>query len=134
MITIRNYKDEDFQMISEWWNEAKELGPLPGMMPEESSFVLEWDGNPIAALTALETNTKSISYIEGFIGNPKPEFKSIRKELAPLLWNHAFNYLKNKGFERTICYAGNEKLIQRYEQFGMTALSSGYTALARELR
>ncbi len=133
MIKIRNYTDNDFKMISKWWKDANENGPLPGMMPEESTFVLEWDGVAIAALTALETNTKGISYLEGYIGNPLPELHAIRRELAPQLWNHAFRYLKEKGFERVICLAGHERLVARYEQLGMTALSGAYTALSKEL-
>ncbi len=132
-VQIRNYKDEDFKMIAKWWTDVNENGPLPGMMPEESTFILEWDGVAIAALTALETNTKGISYLEGYIGNPMKGLASIRRELAPMLWNHAFKYLKDKGFERVLCVTSHEKLVTRYEQLGMTKLSSGYTALAKEL-
>jgi hypothetical protein len=117
--TIRSYKDADFDTIVSWWEDYKECPPLEGMMLSDGSFILELNKVPAMSLTVLLTQSKEISYIEGFIKNPL--FKDINLEsYGKILWNHCFEYAKSRGYKRAICFSMEEKLFNKYERFGMT--------------
>ncbi len=130
-IRIRNYKDEEFKTIDSWWRSAGELGPIPGMLPEETTFVLEFEGEPTLCISLYTTNSKEVSYAENLIGNPK--MKSVRKALAPQLLDHVFKVAKSLGYRRVICLAPNEQLARRYTEYGFNKTMSGLTGLSKEL-
>jgi hypothetical protein len=130
-VRIRNYKDDEFKMIDSWWKSANELGPIPGMLPEETTFVLEFEGEPALCITLYTTNSKEVAYLENFIGSPK--LKGVRKALAPQIIDHASRFAKSRGIRRLVCLAPNEKLEGRYTELGFTKTVKGLTALTKEL-
>ena len=128
---IRNYRKEEFEMINSWWKAAKEIGPLPDMLPEESTFILEMEKQPALCVTVYLTNSKEIAYIENFIGNP--ELKGIRSYMVPKLFDHICKFARERGYRRLVALASNEKLVSRYQEIGLTETVKGLTSFAKEL-
>lgn len=129
---IRPYSFSDFEMVYSWWTSAKECPPILGMMINDGSFILELNGVPALSLTVFLTQSKEISFIEGFIKNP--EFRNTNlEEYGKILWNHCFNYAKDSGYNRIICYCLENKLIDKYKRFGMEQSASNLTSFVRIL-
>lgn len=130
MITIRAYKDDDYEMIKTWWDRAGEVGPLPGMMPLDSSFIASIDGIPALAVCLYLTNTREISYVENFIGNPV--MKSLkRREATIVLLDHITRFARDLGYKRMICMSEKPVLAQHYKSIGFTPTLSGVTTFVR---
>ncbi len=132
MIKIRPYQESDFEEICSWWKRHGETPPLPGMMVEEGTFVLEKDDKPVMTLTVLMTQTREISYFEGYCKSPELP-KRMSNELGKILWQHGFQYLKERGFKRVIILTDKDALSDRYERLGMSKNMSGIHALGRVL-
>lgn len=130
VISVRPYRDEDFQMIDSWWAASGTMGPLPGMMPGESSFIAEIDGTPALAVTVYLTNTPEVAYAENFIANPEVS--------GGLLAGRAFSdyvaaFAKSRGYKRLLCMTEKRTLVRRYQQLGYYPTLSGVTTLVRNL-
>lgn len=132
MIEIRHYKDSDFDEICSWWKEHNEFAPLPGMMTVDGTFVVEHYGLPVMTLSVLMTQSKEISYLEGYCARPGLP-KDVSHELGEMLWEHAYNYLKSVGYKRVIAFTDKEALLNRYEDLGMRRNMSGLYSLGRVL-
>lgn len=129
---IRPYVSNDFNEIVSWWTKQNECPPTPGMMIEDGTFVLEIENIPALSLTVFLTQSKEISYIEGFVKNPV--FKGVSLEaFGSKLWEHCFQYAKEKGYNRIICYCIENKLKDKYARFGMTTTCSSLTSFVKEL-
>jgi hypothetical protein len=127
---IRPYQHSDFETICSWWEASHETAPIPGMMIEYGTFILEIDGAPSMSLTVLLTQSKEISFLEGFIAKPGIE-KNLRQEASQCLVNHCYSFAHFKGYKNILCYSKVEKLSKRYESLGMTRSQSGLTGFYR---
>lgn len=130
--TIRPYSNKDFSVIKDWWLDATKVGPTEDMLAEDGTFILELNGFPALCLTVLTTQVKGMAYIFSFIKNPL--FKKVQLEnYGQMLWDHCFEYAKNKGYTKVICFSDNEKLQKKYERFGMSVTGTNLAALVKEL-
>lgn len=129
---IRPYMSEDFPMIHSWWMAHKEVPPIPGMMTEDGTFVLEYDGAPIMTLSVLLTQSPEVSYFEGFCSKPGLD-KKISHHAGQILWDYCYQFLVLNGFNRVIILTNKESLISRYKELGMTEYVKGLTSLGRKL-
>lgn len=132
MINIRPYRHSDYEMIASWWTQHGEAGPLPGMMVEDGTFVVEVDQAPVMSLTCFLTQSKQIAYFEGYVAKPGIS-KKLSNECGRELWNHCFDYARERGYSNVICYTYREKLAKRYEELGMQRSTSGLHSLVRSL-
>jgi hypothetical protein len=132
MKMIRSYRHSDFEEICSWWKGHGEVPPLPGMMIESGTFIAEQDGIALMTLTTLMTQSKEISYLEGFCSKPGLDFK-LRRALGTALWDHCLHFLKSNGFKRVNILSGKKRLTERYKQFGMIEQVSELTSLGRVL-
>lgn len=131
-MNIRSYKNSDYGEIWKWWIEQNEIPPLPDMMPEESSFVFEFDGVPILAVALYLTNTKEVCYIENLVGNPK--FKSpARKNALAMLIDHLEKFAKEKGFKRLIMLSYRDGLKKRYQELGYSKSLDNLSSFVKEI-
>lgn len=129
-IQIRAYTEADWPVIWDWWIQSGEVAPLPTMMPLESSFVAEIEGEPALAVALYLTNTPEVAYVENFIGNPK--VKGIqRKRAAKLLSDHIATFARSRGFQRLLCMTEKPVLKERYIELGFYPTLGGVTTLVR---
>jgi hypothetical protein len=129
---IRPYKHSDYENIVSWWLSYNECPPVFGMMVEDGTFVLQLNNVPALSLTVFLTQSKEISYLEGFIKNPV--FKDISLEdYDRLLWDHCFNYAKLRGYKRIVALCEEPKLFNKYKRLGMTEICSSLKSFTREL-
>lgn len=132
MYLIRPYTHKDFAMIDKWWEISTNQHIFEGVMVEDGTFILEIKGVPALCLTTLLTQSKQMAYVSSYIKNPL--FKGINLEsYGHILWNHCFNYAKDKGYKRILCMAEFEQLKNKYERFGMKRTLNNIATFAKEL-
>lgn len=130
-INIRNYKKNDWPMVKGWWDVQKEYAPLETMMPTNSSFIAEIDGNPALAVCLYLTNTPEVCYVENFVGNP--ELKGlVRKEATKILLNHITKFAFDRGYKRLLCMSEKPVLKAHYESIGFTRTLDGVATFIKE--
>ena len=131
-ISVRPYKESDYDMICEWWKAYEMAPPMRGMMIEDGTFVAELDGNPLMTITAFKTQSLEVSYLEGFCSKPGL-INSIRNFASQSIVEHAYAYLRKLGFKRVNCLSLQDKLTKRYQELGGIVQCSGITSLGKEL-
>ena len=132
MYSVTPYREEQFDLIKSWWDAAGEFAALPGMMPEDSTLIVNYEGRPLASLTIYFTNSKEIAYLENLVGNP--EFKGeIRKKGVEILTRSAEQLAKSRGYKRLLCLTEKTKLKGRYEELGYLPTLNNVTTFVREL-
>ncbi len=132
MVLIRPYKASDFPTVSGWWTAAQEGQLLPGMMPEESSFIAEIDGKPTLAVSVLLTNSPTVAYTEYFIGSPDSR-GAARREAALMLSDHIAAFAKSRGYKNLLCISYRAPLVGRYEELGYVKTLEGVSTFVRPL-
>jgi|SRR6478735_2608065 len=131
-ISIRAYQHTDFEEICKWWVGHHELPPIQGMMIENGTFILENDHQPVMTLTAFMTQSKEVSYIEGYCAKPGLD-SALRRTLGEMIWEHCFQFLRSNGFKRALAFTDKPELVNRYKKFGMIKNMDGLSSLGREL-
>lgn len=130
MINIRNYTKTDYPMIRNW-SEYSGEGVLPeAFIPEDSTFVLEYNNVPVFSVCVLLTNN-CVSYLENFISDMNYKEKN-RHELSDALLNHASNFAKEKGYKYLLIMCYRESLKKRYTGFARKTLDN-MSSFVREL-
>jgi hypothetical protein len=130
-MNIRMYTPRDYEMLASWWKEQGEQAPIREDLPLDSTFILEADNLPLFSICAYMTNVKGLSYLENFVGNPS--YKKDRKKYAEFIVNYACDFLRDKGYLRVVCLSNKHKLMNRYQELGMTKTADGISAFARTL-
>lgn len=132
MVNIRPFRNTDFEMICSWWEFYGAVPPIAGMMCEDGTFILELGTEPVMTLSVLLTQSKEISYFEGYCAKPGLS-KENSNDCGNILWDHCYKYLRDKGYKRVIIFTDKDSLARRYMDLGMTKAVGGLTSLAREL-
>lgn len=129
---IRAYRESDFEMICSWWEDHNQIPPSRGMMIEDGTFILELFGKAAMTLTVFKTQSKEMSYFEGYCKHPLIP-KIISNEISKVLWEHCLNYLRDNGYKRVLIFTDKPALVNRYQKLGMIENIGGITALGRLL-
>src|SRR5271166_4014097 len=66
---IRLYKEEDFDLLKDWWKERKEIPPTKEMMPTHSYIIEDYNGIPLASMCLILTDLKVVAYCAHFISD-----------------------------------------------------------------
>lgn len=131
-VNIRPYENKDYNMICSWWEGHRETPPLPGMMVEDGTFVVEFNNEPVMTLTVLITQSSQVSYFEGYCAKPHLP-KDISNELGVILWDHCYQWLKDNGYKRVNVLTDKHTLVNRYKDLGMSENMNGLYSLGRSL-
>jgi hypothetical protein len=132
MMQIRSYRESDFAMLNEWWRRHDELGPLPSMVPAETTWVLEIDGCPALSVSLVLTNVPEYCYVENFIGNPELAGPARQSAVADLL-QYIEEFARSKGYRRLFCMAHRGPLKQRYQEIGFTQTLDNVGTFSKEI-
>ena len=118
MYNIRHYEAKDFPMIDSWWKAHNEIGPTPSMLPTDTTFIMEMEGQPASCLCIFLTNCKEYSYLGNFVSNP--EFKGPERHKANKYFLMFIKEFANAaGYKHVLAFAKEEKLKTHYENIGM---------------
>lgn len=127
---IRPYLDSDYDLICSWWNKQGEPSPSKSMVPIDSTFILEIEGQSVLSGSLFKTNT-GMALLENFIGNP--DFKKQRKAYSKQLIDYLTNYAKQQGFERVVAITYSSKLAKYYaNDFKLKVTFENVICLVRE--
>lgn len=127
---IRLFKEEDFPMICEWWNEHREPAPTRDLIPEYT-YVLEKNEVPILCLSLITTSS-SYAISAGLISNPKTS-RIERDGLVKELWDYVAGVAKWLGYKNLTCLAPNESLEKHYARMGFVTTRKNMAFMVRNL-
>lgn len=129
---IRNYTDSDFEMIQSWWTKQNEFPPTKEMLPEESTFICEYEGVPLTCITVYLTNSLEFCMLDNFIGNPEFSGEKRREASGRIIgWSEVF--AMTKGYKSIMCLALKDKLKEYYQTFGYTKRFDNVATFNKEL-
>lgn len=132
MFSIRNYNQDDFSMLLKWWILQNEFPPTKEMLPEESTFICEYENIPLVSITLYLTNSKEFCLLDNFVGNP--EWKGIlRKSASREIIKHAEKVAKELGYKSIMCMAYKPNLKEYYPSFGYTQRLDNVSTFNKEL-
>lgn len=129
MFNIRNYQHKDYELLSSWFKEVKEITPEQGQLPEESTFIIEVDSTPAALVSIFLTNV-DICYMENLIANPG--IKN-RKIVVQSLMDYAFDFAKIKGYKYAVGFTMHENLAKRHINIGWDKQLNNAIIVCKEL-
>jgi hypothetical protein len=132
MFKVRHYRNEEFETIHQWWLAAREPAPLPGMMPPDSTFVVELNDAPIVAVTIYLTNTPEVAYVENLISSPQLDADT-RALAVECLNAYIGKFARARGYKRLMCMSEKAALMKRYKELGYTKTLEGVATFIREL-
>lgn len=115
-----------------WWEAAGEPEPIADMLPEESTYIVEQQGNPVLCATLYLLNTKAFAWVDNLIARPGIHFER-RKEAVNALCGFLEEKAKEKGIQRLFCFSEKEPLKRRYEELGFRPTLEGVTTFIKEL-
>jgi len=130
---IRHYNGSEYQLIKSWWVDIKEVPPLPIMLPEESTYIFEVNGEPSICVTLYLTNSKAFCMIDNLICSPSLKDKGTRREAIELFKNYIDGVVKEKGFAGILCMTEKPALKKRYMELGYKPTLEGVTTLVKEI-
>lgn len=128
-MNIRPYKPEDYEKVGSWWAVTTgEIIPL-NLYGPKWSYVAEEEGQPVACVSLLLTNSPEFAYFNALVGNPQSDN---RAEAVELLINTLEDEAKILGFKRVFLFAENDKMINYYQAKEFKKVKS-LTCLSKEL-
>lgn len=131
-VNIRQYKNEDYEMIKSWHIISTGETPMDGLMIENGTFILERANIPALCLTVLLTQSNQVSYCFGYIKNPLFKEQNLENE-GRALWEHCFSFAKEKGYNNILCFSNVDKLKDKYQRFGMRKTMDNLSSFVRNL-
>lgn len=114
---IRLLHPSDLPMLRSWWERSGEIGPDDGMLPRESTFVLEDEKGPLLATAVLLLNARAIAWLECFIGNPDRPGAD-RRRATQFGFGFVERFARFMGRERLLCMAMKPELERYYQSIG----------------
>jgi hypothetical protein len=125
-ITIRPYKETDFQTIQKWspriW---KSLFP-------DTTYIAEIDGVPSVCLCLYLMNSPDACMVENLFSDPTQKGPA-RKEAVNLLFKHLEEVAKSLGYKTLVLFSYEDKLKLRYEEIGYVRTVDNVTTYAKSL-
>lgn len=133
MYTIRKYnKEQDLELICSWCKSYDLPDTVRTNIPEDTTYILEYENQPIMSACLYLTNCKNFSFIENAIKD-----KKINKDITSTGLNILFSYLENKarelGYKMTFIMADSDKdkLKNKYMNMGYTPVIKNITLLCK---
>lgn len=123
---IRNFKPSDYEIVASWWKAVGET-PIPQKhMPEETTFISEYEGVPVISVCYFATNV-DIALVQNFISNPSIS-KEIRKKHSDAMSEYMEKHCKENGYNILLGMTNKEKLSNRYKELGWNSVPMYFVA------
>ena len=129
---IRNYSLKDYFILFLWWQKTSEPVPTNEMLPEESTFVVELNEEPIMAVTLYLTNSKEFCMVDNFIADPAAN-PDIRKEATRQLLKYIAEFAEKRGFKKLFCLSRTPGLSKYYKKIGFFQTGKNLDTFIKEL-
>lgn len=129
---IRRYTEHDYPLLKSWWEAHGEFSPTPGMMPLETTFILEDDGSPAISACLYLMNTKEASKVENLVSSPGLD-PVRRRELVKELFGYLEVFAKLQGYKVLVLFSHEDGLKKRYQELGFVPTQTNITTFAKIL-
>ena len=118
MFSIRYLKQEDYNLLCDWWKEWNWDIPPRDFLPENGTggFMVEKDGNPVIAGFIYFTNS-AVAWSEFIISDKNYKNKD-RKEAKQILIHELCELAKRKGSKYIYTVVKNQFLKKDYQNAG----------------
>jgi hypothetical protein len=133
MFTVRTYKTTDYEMLAKWFIYALEHIPVKTAYTEDSTFIVEYNGDPIASACLYLTNCKEHCYLEHFVASPEFKANPIRKEATMHLLEYIAKFAKDNGYKRVVGIGYKDGVKKRIREWGFRH-TADVSVFVKELR
>lgn len=128
---IRSYEHRDYEMVKSWWHSHNLPAPTVDMIPEDTSYIIEYEETPLACISWFGTNA-SFALIDNLVANP--DFQGALREVMvdELIW-YVETEAKEEGYNKVFCFTEKEKLADRYRSIGYQTIGNDCIPLGKRL-
>lgn len=127
---VRQFEDLDYEEVMQWWK-AQDWTPMPLDMLSKTGFIVEDNGQKLAATWIFPTNCP-IYIMEWTVGNPEATWEK-RAEALDLVTNTACQWAKNDGAKLIFTMTKNKRFLEKLECNGFNITDTDMTHLIRSL-
>lgn len=133
MFTIRQYTEEDFPLLNSWWMDWEKTPAWKELLPEESTFIVEYENKPIAsACLYLIFGVQNAAMVEHLISD-KHSDPVVREEAVDLLVSYMEQVAMQCGYKSLVCFGYNEKVKDRYKELGYQETLQNVSTFSKRL-
>jgi hypothetical protein len=132
MYTIRLYTIHDYPMLQGWWKAAEEPEPSKEMLPEDTTYIMEYNDVPILSVCLYLTNCNEFCDADCFIGNP--EFAGEVRQIGAIkIVEFLEHSAKRLGYKKIRAFAYKDKLKEYYPNLGFKKTVDNVASFVKEL-
>lgn len=127
---VRAFESKDYQDVCSWWKK-QEWPALPESILSTSGFIIENNGQKLAATWIFRTNCP-IYIMEWTVGNPDANWND-RSSAIKIVTDAACEWAKSDGASQVFTMTKNDRYMEKLEEIGFKKTESGMTHLIRGL-
>ena len=127
---VRFFEPKDYEEVMLWWK-AQDWPPMPLEMLSQSGFIVEENGEKLAATWVFPTNCP-IYIMEWTVGNPECDWEK-RADAIDLVTNKACDWAKAHGASMIFTMTKNERFIDKLKNNNFEITDNGMTHLMRRV-
>lgn len=132
MITrIRQFEDDDYEMVVGWWAKQDELPPSRSMLPE-TTWILELDGTPALCVCLYLMNCPEACKVENLVGNPDLKGPD-RYQALSILFEHLEEEARDRGYSALVLFSHEPRLKDRYQELGFVKTLENVTTFSKRI-
>jgi hypothetical protein len=134
-LTIRNTREEYYEMLKGWWGFWKFPAPPQEMLPDNgrNGIIVQNNGIDVIAGFIYATSSPSFFHFEWVISNPDVKDRELRKQSKHFLINKASEFIKRLGGKAIYVSLKNPSLINDFEDCGFIKGSTSCVEMVKSL-
>ena len=120
MVEIRQFNaDKHWDEVKSWWDSSGYPVPALTLLPEDTTFIGEVNGENAYCWTLLLTNSCEVALLENFVKNPKVKL-SLKEstDVVKAMLEYAQGVASKMGYRRLLCINERPELKRYYPRIG----------------
>jgi hypothetical protein len=102
-------------------------------LPVDSTYVAEWSGVPVVALSFFFTNSRALLLVDNLMSAPSAPHQ-LRRVAIDQMNGFMDALARQLGYRRILCFTSVPKLVERYQELGFQDSGTDLTSLIKELK
>jgi hypothetical protein len=131
MITLREYKPEDYAMVASWWA-AHKWAPVPPAVLPKLGVIAEREGGAVAALWLYMDNSVGVCWAEWLVSAPDAAPLDVYRSIGAMLGGLEAA-AKSLGYGVMLTACRQAALVRTYERAGFQRTDEGVTHLLKHI-
>lgn len=129
---IRQLKEEDYEMLYEWWKGWRWSVPPPrNILPDNlnEGIMVQHQNTDVCAGFLYSTSSSSMFYMEFIVSNPNVKDKDVRSKSLEYLIQGLLTLAEAAGASVVFTVSRNPSVLKKYEENGFIQGSKNSTEM-----